>query len=130
MPRCRKKQTKEEPIRLRRENWKLDPTPFVAILNIISKGLYLKFGRGFVVGKKLPKIYNEEVPVNKLREIRKGKGLSQLRLSFMTDISPWDISRIENGWIKPYPGWRRRLSRALGTPESELFPSNGEERVS
>ena len=59
---------------------------------------------------------------NRLREIRKGKGLSQLRLAFMTDIAPWDISRIENGWIKPYPGWRKRLSKALGVSEIELFP--------
>jgi putative transcriptional regulator len=60
--------------------------------------------------------------VNRLREIRKQKGLSQLRLAFMTDIAPWDISRIENDWIKPYPGWRKRLSKALGVPELELFP--------
>jgi len=61
--------------------------------------------------------------VNKLREARRAKGLSQLRLAFMTDIAPWDISRIENDWIKPYPGWRKRLSKALGVPETELFPA-------
>jgi len=68
--------------------------------------------------------------LNRLREVRKEKGLSQLKLAFMTGIAPNEISRIENGWLKPYPGWRKRLSRALGMPESELFPSNGEERVS
>ena len=107
---------------MRRENGILDPTPFVAILNIITRGKYLEFGRGFLVRKRLPKIYNEEVPVNRLREVRNEKGLSQLRLAFMTDIAPWDISRIENGWIKPYPGWRKRLSKALGVSEIELFP--------
>lgn len=56
MPRCRKNQTKEESLRLRRENGTLDPTPFVAILNIITKGRYLKFGKGFLVRSKLPKI--------------------------------------------------------------------------
>lgn len=68
--------------------------------------------------------------MNRLREVRKEKGLSQLKLAFMTGIAPSEISRIENGWLKPYPGWRKRLSRALDMPESELFPSNGEERVS
>jgi len=68
--------------------------------------------------------------LNRLREVRKEKGLSQLKLAFMTGIAPSEISRIENGWLKPYPGWRKRLSRALDMPESELFPSNGEERVS
>jgi len=59
---------------------------------------------------------------NKLKEVRKEKGLSQLKLALMTGIAPGDISRIENGWLKPYPGWRKRLARALGIPESELFP--------
>ena len=59
---------------------------------------------------------------NNLQEVRKQKGLSQLRLSFLTGIPPSDISRIENGWLKPYPGWRKRLARALGVSEAELFP--------
>ena len=63
--------------------------------------------------------------MNKLREVRKEKGLSQLKLAFMTGIAPNEISRIENGWLKPYPGWRKRLSRALGVPELELFPPEG-----
>jgi len=60
--------------------------------------------------------------MNKLRKARKEKGLSQLKLAFMTGIAPNEISRIENGWLKPYPGWRKRLSRVLGVPETELFP--------
>lgn len=61
---------------------------------------------------------------NNLQKFRKQKGLSQLRLSFLTGIPPSDISRIENGWVKPYPGWRKRLSRALRVSEAELFPSD------
>lgn len=61
--------------------------------------------------------------MNNLREVRGKKGLSQLRLAMVTGISPWDISRIENEWIRPYPGWRKRLARALGTTEDELFPT-------
>jgi len=60
--------------------------------------------------------------VNKLQKVRKEKGLSQLKLSMMTGIAPGDISRIENNWLRPYPGWRKRLARALGTTEAELFP--------
>jgi len=61
--------------------------------------------------------------MNKLKEIRNEKGLSQLRLALLTGIAPGDISRIENNWLRPYPGWRKRLARALGTTESELFPA-------
>lgn len=63
--------------------------------------------------------------MNRLREARKAKELSQLKLAFMTGIAPGDISRIENGWIKPYPSWRKRLSKALGISETELFPTEG-----
>ena len=64
---------------------------------------------------------------NNLRKIRKDKGLSQLRLSFMTGIAPSEISRIENGWLRAFPGWRKRLARALGTTEAELFPERGQD---
>ena len=60
---------------------------------------------------------------NNLRRIRKRRGLSQLRLSFLTGIPPGDISCIENLWLRPYPGWRKRLARALGTTEGDLFPT-------
>lgn len=59
---------------------------------------------------------------NLLRETRLKKGLSQLDLAKLTNIAPTDISRIENGWLKPYPGWRRKLTEALDVPEDELFP--------
>ena len=58
---------------------------------------------------------------NNLRELRKAKGLSQLRLAMVTGIQPCEISRIENGWTYPYPSWRKRLARALGTDEASLF---------
>jgi transcriptional regulator with XRE-family HTH domain len=63
--------------------------------------------------------------MNRLKEIRNERGLSQLRLALLTGIAPSELSRIENGWIRPYPGWPKRLARALGTTESELFPRGG-----
>ena len=60
--------------------------------------------------------------MNRLKEARGKRGISQLKLAFLTGISPGDISRIENGWILPYPSWRKRLAEALDTTESELFP--------
>lgn len=60
--------------------------------------------------------------MNLLKEIRNKRGLSQLSLAKLTNIAPGDISRIENGWIRPYAGWRKRLARALGVTEEELFP--------
>jgi len=62
--------------------------------------------------------------MNRLKEARGKKGISQLKLAFLTGISPGDISRIECGWIRPYPSWRKRLAEALGTTETELFPSD------
>lgn len=60
--------------------------------------------------------------MNNLKEIRGKKGFSQLTLAKLTNIAPTDISRIENGWLHPYPGWRKRLARALDVTTRELFP--------
>ena len=60
--------------------------------------------------------------MNNLKEIRGKKGFSQLTLAKLTNIAPTDISRIENGWLRPYAGWRKRLARALGVTERRLFP--------
>lgn len=59
---------------------------------------------------------------NFVREVRKKKGLSQLKLSWMTKIAPGAISNIENGKVFVYDGWKRRLSDALEVPKSVLFP--------
>jgi transcriptional regulator with XRE-family HTH domain len=60
--------------------------------------------------------------MNKLKEIRKQRGFSQLQLAMLTGIAPGDISRIENEWIRPYAGWRKRLVKALSSTEQEVFP--------
>jgi transcriptional regulator with XRE-family HTH domain len=60
--------------------------------------------------------------MNQLREIRNQKKFSQLTLAKLTDIAPSDISRIENGWLRPYSGWRKKLAKALGVPEHQIFP--------
>ena len=62
---------------------------------------------------------------NNLKRIRQERGLSQLKLSALTSIAPNEISRIENGWLVPYPGWRKRFARALGAAEQEIFPNGG-----
>jgi putative transcriptional regulator len=60
--------------------------------------------------------------MNKIKEIRKKKNLTQLDLAKMTDIYPNDISQIEREQRKAFPGWRKRLSKALEVSEKELFP--------
>ena len=131
MPRSKKSQrakrraNREEILNLKRNDGVgvEDPTPFVAVLNLIMRGKYLRVAGGFPIESTIKEINKiEEVQLNRLKEARKEKGLSQLKLAFMTGIPPSEISRIENDWIKPYPGWRKRLSRALGKPELELFP--------
>jgi transcriptional regulator with XRE-family HTH domain len=67
--------------------------------------------------------------MNKLKEIRELKGLSQFELAKKADITPSDISRLENNKIFAYPGWRVRLSEALEVSEVELFPDNEDKEV-
>ena len=67
----------------------------------------------------------KEESMNHLREVRKSKGLSQFGLAKLADIHPVNISQIENGWLRPYVGWRKRLAEALQVSEQELFPGDG-----
>lgn len=59
---------------------------------------------------------------NNVTEVREKRGLSKQKLSQITGISPSNIYHIETGKLFPYPGWRQRISDALGVSELELFP--------
>lgn len=63
---------------------------------------------------------------NKLRAIREAKGISQLRLAYLTGIQPPMISRVENGKMEAFPGWRKRFAQALKVRESEIFGGQDE----
>jgi transcriptional regulator with XRE-family HTH domain len=52
------------------------------------------------------------------------KGLSQLELMMRTGISNSRISWIENGYRKPNPAEKQKLSKALGVLEKVLFPED------
>ncbi len=57
----------------------------------------------------------------RLREERQKRGLSQTKLSALTGIASSDISAIENRWKRPFPGWKKRISKALNMsgPDAE-----------
>ena len=58
---------------------------------------------------------------NRLREIRQEKGISQLRLAYLTGVSPSAISKVENGHMSAFPNWRKRFALALKVREAEIF---------
>ena len=57
----------------------------------------------------------------KLRRVRQERGYSLADLVRLTGIHESDLSQLERGLRQPFPTWRKRLSRALKTPEDELF---------
>jgi len=65
---------------------------------------------------------------NRLREVRLGKGLSQLQLSRLSQVSNGLISDFERAQRRAWPKARKALAEALGLPEDEVFPSNGDRR--
>lgn len=60
--------------------------------------------------------------MNNLRTMRLTAGISQIELAHKTHIAPQTISQIENNKIYPYPGWRRKLAKALSVKEDDIFP--------
>jgi transcriptional regulator with XRE-family HTH domain len=58
--------------------------------------------------------------MSKLREVRERLGISRLKLSRLTGIDYGALTKIEQGKIYFYPGWKKRIARALGVNEAEL----------
>lgn len=62
--------------------------------------------------------------MNKLRELRVIKRITQFQLRLSTGIHQSKISMIENGLIEPREDEKKRLSKALGVRPEEIFPNN------
>lgn len=58
-------------------------------------------------------------------EIERAGG--QHAVSLKTGIHSSLISRIVNGKVPAFPGWRRRIAEALGVDEAELFDEAGDD---
>jgi len=58
--------------------------------------------------------------MTKMQQRRDAKAWSQTKLAYMAKVAQSDISAIENGWRKPYPGQAKRLSKLLGLTPDEL----------
>lgn len=63
--------------------------------------------------------------MNKLRDVRVLKRITQFQLRIATGIHQSKISFIENGLIEPREDEAKRLSKALGVETQELFPRTG-----
>ena len=57
-----------------------------------------------------------------LKEIMRQKKISQNKLSQMAKIPSSNMSLLVNGKSPIYPGWRRRIAKALDMSEEALFP--------
>lgn len=65
--------------------------------------------------------------MNRIREIREERGLSQTRLACLAGIAASNLSNIETGKRSPWPKVRADLARALGVTEEDLFPGGRKE---
>ncbi len=64
----------------------------------------------------------------RLVEERQRKGLSQSQLARIANVHPATLSRLESGKLFAYPGWRRRLGKALGVSGDLLFEDIEDDR--
>jgi len=60
--------------------------------------------------------------MNRIKQIRILKGITQLELMKMTGIHYSQISLIENGYRKPSEKIKKLLAKALKVKKSWLFP--------
>ena len=58
--------------------------------------------------------------MTKLEQARRARKFSQMELAARAKVAQSDVSSIERGWRKPYPGQAKRLARVLGLAPDEL----------
>jgi transcriptional regulator with XRE-family HTH domain len=58
---------------------------------------------------------------NRVREVRRALRLSQAELARRAGVTRVTVWRIEKTTDPPMPGTRRRLAKALGIKEDDLF---------
>lgn len=59
--------------------------------------------------------------MNRIRELREARGMTQLQLAYKTGISPGMISRYETGYYTPGLIPAMRLTEALGCEMEDLI---------
>jgi transcriptional regulator with XRE-family HTH domain len=64
--------------------------------------------------------------MNKLRETRVVKRITQFQLRLSTGIHQSKISMIENGLIKPSEDEEKRLAKALGVSPEDIWERDAE----
>lgn len=60
-------------------------------------------------------------PGNRLRELRKAAGLTQIELAARTGVTQSSISQIENGNMPLTVEWMRAFAREIGCAPSDLL---------
>ena len=59
--------------------------------------------------------------MTRLQHERRRRGWTQLDLAYHARVQPSEISKIENGRLRPYPAQLTRLARALGVIEPDTL---------
>lgn len=57
----------------------------------------------------------------RLHQIMEQKGISQLELARRAKMSPGDLNQVINGKRYCFPGWRKRIAKALEVSIEDLF---------
>ena len=65
--------------------------------------------------------------MTRIREERRRRGWTQVALSYHSNVSTAEISRIESGRLRPTAGQLTRLAGALGVRPDELLQAGESE---
>ena len=71
---------------------------------------------------------NRSIPLPRLRELRRSRGLSQKELGELAGVASGTVYRLENELRGAYPGTVRKLAVALRVTPEELVGKEGTEQ--
>lgn len=68
------------------------------------------------------RVANDDIPPNRIRELREEKGLSQAELARMANVTPSALNKLEAGLRRLDQVWMRRLAKLLDCSAADILP--------
>jgi hypothetical protein len=68
------------------------------------------------------RVANENVPLNRIRELREERGMTQADLARLANVTPSALNKIESGSRGLDQNWMRRLAPLLQVAPADLLP--------
>jgi transcriptional regulator with XRE-family HTH domain len=72
----------------------------------------------------LRRVANDRTPLNRIRELREAKGMTQVELAKRANVTPSALNKVEMGKRGLDQQWMERIAGVLGCSPADLLPDS------